>query len=318
MTSPTTTPGPSSTSPRRDLPPVSQGVLRRRRVRRPRLAPYLVPAVAVCVLLGVYPLFEMVRMALSDVGPATLIGSWEFVGLANIAEVLGSDAFWSAAKATAIFTAVLLVVDLGIGYVAASVLAHPSRLTGAVLSLMVFVWALPPLVSGSVWKFLLAGDGLVNATLNVFGLASVDWLSSPNLALWSVSLVAAWASLPFAILIIRGGLLAIPRDVLEAAALDGAGPIRQAVQIIIPLLRPTLAVLIILIFLYAFRSFDFVYVMTSGGPGTVTTTLPFLAYEEAFRTYSFGIGAAVASVSMLVIALLAVPYAWGVRREERA
>ncbi len=257
-------------------------------------------------------------MALSDVGPATLIGSWEFVGLANIAEVLGSDAFWSAAKATAIFTAVLLVVDLGIGYVAASVLAHPSRLTGAVLSLMVFVWALPPLVSGSVWKFLLAGDGLVNATLNVFGLASVDWLSSPNLALWSVSLVAAWASLPFAILIIRGGLLAIPRDVLEAAALDGAGPIRQAVQIIIPLLRPTLAVLIILIFLYAFRSFDFVYVMTSGGPGTVTTTLPFLAYEEAFRTYSFGIGAAVASVSMLVIALLAVPYAWGVRREERA
>lgn len=313
MTSPTPSASPSASPV--DQPRRNHG---RQRVIRPRLVVYLLPAIAVCALLGVYPLFQMVRMALSDVGPATLIGEWDFVGLDNISQVLGSEAFWAAAKATAIFTLVLLVVDLGVGYVAASVLSYRSRITSAVLSLMVFVWALPPLVSGSVWKFILAGDGVVNSALNLLGLPSVDWLSSPDLALWSVSLVAAWASLPFAILIIRGGLLAIPRDTLEAAALDGAGPIRQAVQIIIPLLRPTLAVLVILVVLYAFRSFDFVFVMTSGGPGTVTTTLPFLAYEEAFRTYSFGFGAAIAAVSMVVIALLAVPYAVGVRREEQA
>jgi ABC-type sugar transport system permease subunit len=128
--------------------------------------------------------------------------------------------------------------------------------------------------------------------------------------------VAAWASLPFAILILRGGLLSIPREVFEAAALDGAGPVRLAVRVVVPLLRPTLLVLVILIVLYAFRSFDFVYVMTSGGPGTVTTTLPFLAYQEAFKTYSFGIGGAIATLSMAAIIVLAVPYVYAVLREE--
>lgn len=307
---------PTSAPPGHHRPGGDGGRRPRRALPRPHLAPYLLPAVVVCALLCVYPLVQMVRMALSDVGPVTLIGDWEFVGLANLREIAGSSAFWDAARATAVFTGVLLVVDLALGYLAATVLARKSRLTDAVLSLMVLVWALPPLVSGSVWKFLLAGDGAVNTVLGFVGLPGVDWLSDPDVALWAVSGVAAWASLPFAILIIRGGLLAIPQEVLEAAALDGAGPVRLATRVVIPLLRPTLTVLVILVILYAFRSFDFVYVMTAGGPGTVTTTLPYLAYQEAFKTYSFGIGGAIASVSMVVVALLAIPYILGVRKEE--
>ncbi len=289
-----------------------------RRRTRAHLSPFLVPAVVVCAVLCVYPLVQMARMAVSDVGPANLIGEWSFTGTANLREVLGGTAFWEAAKATGIFTLVLLVIDLSVGFVAAQALARRGRLSSVVLSLMVFVWALPPLVSGSVWKFILAGDGAVNALLGVVGVDRVDWLSDPRLALWSVSLVAAWASLPFAILILRGGLLSIPTEVLEAAAIDGAGPVRRALSVVIPLLRPTLMVLVILIVLYAFRSFDFVYVMTSGGPGTSTTTLPFLAYQEAFKTYSFGTGGAIAGVSMLVVVLLAIPYVLGVRNEEES
>ncbi len=290
----------------------------RRRRARAHLSPFLLPAVAVCAVLCVYPLVQMARMAVSDVGPANLIGDWSFTGTENLREVLSGSTFWDAAKATGIFTVVLLVVDLTIGFVAAQALARRGRLSSIVLSLMVFVWALPPLVSGSVWKFILAGDGAVNALLGLVGVDRVDWLSDPRLALWSVSLVAAWASLPFAILILRGGLLSIPTEVLEAAAIDGAGPVRRAVSVVIPLLRPTLMVLVILIVLYAFRSFDFVYVMTSGGPGTSTTTLPFLAYQEAFKTYSFGTGGAIAGVAMLVVVLLAIPYVIGVRREEES
>jgi ABC-type sugar transport system permease subunit len=285
-------------------------------MKKPRVGIFLVPALLVSGALCVYPLVQKVRMAVSAVGPATLIGDWEFTGLDNIREVLGSAGFWEAARATGIFTLVILAVDLVIGYIAAMVLSRRGRLAGAVLSLMVLVWALPPLVSGSVWKFLLAGDGAINSLIGLVGLGPVDWLSNPDLALWSVSLVAAWASLPFAILILRGGLLAIPREVFEAAAIDGAGPVRLAFKVVIPLLRPTLMVLVILIVLYAFRSFDFVYVMTSGGPGTVTTTLPFLAYQEAFKTYSFGIGGAIATLSMAAVMLLAIPYVLGVLREE--
>lgn len=279
---------------------------------------WLVPAVLVLGALSVWPIVQLGQMAFSDVGPTTLIGPWEYTGLENLREVLGDDLFWESLWATAVFTGVLLVVDLAGGYVGASILSTESRPTTFVLRVMVFVWALPPLVSGSVWKFLLAGNGAVNGVLGLVGVDAVDWLSSPRLALWSVSLVAAWASLPFAILIIHGGMMSLPTEVLEAARIDGAGYWKMSRYVIVPILRPTLTVLTVLVLLYAFRSFDFVYVMTLGGPGTATTTLPYLAYDTAFKTFEFGIASAIALISMLVVFVLSVPYVLGVRQEEAA
>lgn len=277
---------------------------------------YLVPSVAVLGVLAVLPLVQLAQMSVSEVGPSTLIGPWENTGLDNLREILDDPLFWRSMRLTALFTGVLLVVDLGVGYLAASVLSVETGWTRTALRIMVFVWALPPLVSGSVWKFLLAGNGAVNAVLGVVGIDSVDWLSSPQLAIWSVSLVAAWASLPFAILIIHGGMLGVPQDVLEAARIDGAGYVRMSRHVVIPILRPTLMVLTVLVILYAFRSFDFVYVMTLGGPGTATTTLPYLAYDTAFKTYEFGVASGVALISMLVVVILSIPYVLGVRSEE--
>lgn len=276
---------------------------------------YLLPAAVVLAALSIYPLVELFRMSLSDVGPANLIGDWNFVGLDNISAALRDDGFWLAARLTAQFTAVILVSNLVLGYFFAVVLSRGGRIADVALSIMVLVWALPPLVSGSVWKFLLAGDGAVNAIITSIGLERVNLLSSPDLAMWSVSMVAAWASLPFAVLIIRGGLIGVPAEILEAASIDGAGGLRLHARIVVPMIRATLVVLITLSVLYAFRSFDFVYVMTQGGPGTTTSTLPYSAYQTAFRTYSFGAGAAIAVLSMIVVVILAIPYILGVRKE---
>lgn len=276
---------------------------------------YLLPAAIVLAALSIYPLAELVRMSVSDVGPTNLIGDWPFAGAENFAAVLQDDAFWLATRVTAQFTVVILVSNLVLGYFFAVVLSRGGRIADIALSVMVLVWALPPLVSGSVWKFLLAGDGAVNAVIAAVGLPRVNWLSSPDLAMWSVSFVAAWASLPFAVLIIRGGLLGVPREVLEAAAIDGANGWQIHARVVVPMIRATLVVLITLSVLYAFRSFDFVYVMTSGGPGTVTATLPYVAYQTAFKTYSFGVGGAIAVLSMIVVVVLAVPYILGVRKE---
>lgn len=261
---------------------------------------------------------QLARMAVSEVGPTTIIGPWVTTGVDNLREVLGDELFWDSLGYTAFFTGVLLVVDLVIGYVGASILSTQTRATRFALRLMVFVWALPPLVSGSVWKFLLAGNGAINSVLGIAGVDPVDWLSSPRLALLSVSLVAAWASLPFAILIIHGGMLSVPVDVLEAARVDGAGYFRMGWHVIVPILRPTLTVLTVLVILYAFRSFDFVFVMTLGGPGTATTTLPYLAYDTAFKTYQFGIASAIALISMAVVFVLSIPYVLGVKEESAA
>lgn len=275
-----------------------------------------VPAALVLAAMAVYPLVVLFRMSFSDVGPTNIIGTWPWVGLQNFALVLQNPAFWDAVWRTLLLSAILLACNLVLGFIAAVILSTSGRLTGITLSIMVFVWALPPLVSGSVWKFLLDDSGAVNAILGLVGLPAVPWLSSPMLALWSVAGVIAWASLPFSTLILRGALLAIPQDVIEAAAIDGAGFWRTQMRIVLPLIRPTMWILAILTLIYSFKTFDYFYVLTSGGPGTATNTLPVMAYLQAFSTFDMSTGATVAVLSMVIVVAFAVPYVRSIESEE--
>jgi multiple sugar transport system permease protein len=277
---------------------------------------YLLAAVVLLALVCVYPLAELVHLAFSSVGPTNLIGSWPWAGLANFRTALANPEFTQAVWVTAKLTVMLLVSDLVLGFVVASMLVSRSRSTSAVMSLMVFVWALPPLVSGSVWKFLLSGNGAVNSLLGLLGFRPVDFLASPVLALWSVGLVTCWAALPFATLVLRSGMLAVPRDLIEAAAIDGARYWKIQTRIVLPLLRPTMGVLAILAVIYSFQGFNFIYVMTEGGPGTATANVPFLAYQQAFTSFELSGGAAIALLALAFVLVLAVPYALSVRHEE--
>lgn len=279
---------------------------------------FLVPAIGLLAGFAVYPLIVLVRMALSDVGPSNIVGEWPFTGLENFAAVLGDDEIWLALLRTIGVAAVLLVSNFVLGFVGASILSVGGRVTETVLAVMVFVWALPPIVSGSAFSFLLDDRGPINDALGALGIPPVSWLSSPDLALWSVTGIIAWAALPFSVLVIRGALLAVPVDLVEAAALDGAGYWRTQARIVLPQVRPTLGILAILTVLYAFKSFDFFYVTTQGGPGTTTNTLPVLAYNTAFSGFEMSTGATIALVSMLAVAIFAVPYIRAVRREEHA
>ncbi|MGI8417273.1 MAG: carbohydrate ABC transporter permease [Nakamurella sp.] len=276
---------------------------------------FVLPAVILLLAFAVYPLIVLVRMSLSDVGPSNIIGIWHFVGIDNFRAVLGDAEIWHSILRTLGVSLVLLVSNLVLGFLAASILSTRGKVTNIVLAIMVFVWALPPLVSGSMWKFLLDDSGAINSLLGTIGLGPVSWLSSPNLALWTVGAVTAWASLPFSALILRGGLLAIPRDLMEAAAIDGAGYWRTQFRIVLPLLRPTMWILSILTVIYAFKSFDFFYVLTQGGPGTATNTLPVQSYYAAFSNFDMSTGATIAVVSMLIVAIFAVPYVRSIRKE---
>jgi multiple sugar transport system permease protein len=276
---------------------------------------FLVPAVVLLAAFALYPLVVLVRMAFSDVGPTNIVGVWRWIGLANFSQVFAMPELWQSLLRTAEVCVVLLASNLVLGFFVAAILSTIGRTTNVVLSIMVFVWALPPIVSGSVWKFLLDDSGAVNSLLGLVGIGPVNWLSSPDLALWTVAGVVAWAALPFSALILRGGLLAISPDVIEAAAIDGAGYWRTQLLIVLPLLRPTMWILGILTVLYAFKSFDFFYVLTQGGPGTATNTLPVLSYYTAFSNYDMSTGATIAVISMLLVALLAVPYVRSISRE---
>ncbi|HVX47288.1 MAG TPA: sugar ABC transporter permease [Mycobacteriales bacterium] len=276
---------------------------------------FLLPAIALLAVFSIYPLVTLIRMAFSDVGPTNLLHGWHWVGFHNFRPVLRSTEFWGSLKTTVFFTAGVSVINLGVGFVFAGWLSYRSFDARFVQALMVFVWALPSAVIGNIWRFLFADTGFVNVALGKLGAGPVNWLGSADLSIWTVSLIACWASLPLSVVMFRAALLNIPVELLDAASVDGATAWQTRIRVVLPLLRPTFLILTILNLMYGFRSFDYIYVITHGGPGTTTTTLPYLSYRDAFIKFDFGRGAVEAILSMIMVAALGMAYLWASRRE---
>ena len=297
--------------------PGAPGSLRRWVREHNRLA-YVVPGAIFLAILSIYPLVQLVHMSVSTVTSANLHDAWPIVWFGNFVTDSQNPVFWQALGNTAIFVVVVTIASMIGGFAASVVLRGNGKLPAFLLGLMVFIWALPPVVNGSVWKFLLGDDGLLNAVLQATGLEHlpIPFLYDPTMALYSVAIVNTWAIIPFNALVFRAALLGISGEVLEAAKLDGAGAWQEIRFVLIPAVRPTSLVLIVLTVVYAFRSFDFIYVMTYGGPGTATNTLPFLGYLQAFVQFDYGSGSATAIIAALLVVVLAVIYARSVRSEE--
>lgn len=278
--------------------------------------PYLIPAAILLLFLSVYPLVQLVRMSFSAVTATTLSQRWDWVGFDNYAEGFASGETTQALWRTITFVLIVTVLSMGLGVAAAISMRGTGPTSGSLLAIMVFVWALPPVVNGSVWKFLMADRGLVNSVVVSLGGTEIPFLYDQKLALISVAIVNAWAVIPFNALVYRAAILNIDEEVFEAARIDGASAWQEVKHIILPSLKPTTLVLLVLTLVNAFRSFDFIYVMTKGGPGVATNTLPFLGYLQAFVQYEFGRGAATSVIAVALILILAVIYSRTVLKEE--
>jgi multiple sugar transport system permease protein len=276
----------------------------------------VIPATVFIGIFSFYPLIQLVRMSMSDVTPATLGSGWNFVGFTNFITGFVQGTLGSVFVNTLVFVGIVTLIGLVGGLVAAIALRGSARGAGLLLGLMVFIWALPPVVNGSVWKFLLSNTGLLNSLVGLVRFGPVGYLYDQHLALFSVAIINSWAVIPFNALVFRAAILNISPQTFEAAQLDGARPFQEIRYVIIPAVRPTTLVLTVLTVVYGFRSFDFIYVMTYGGPGTVTTTLPFLGYVQAFVRFDFGLGSATAVITVALVIVLAVIYARSLRREE--
>ncbi|MGI8416690.1 MAG: carbohydrate ABC transporter permease [Nakamurella sp.] len=277
---------------------------------------FLAPAVLVLGVGAGYPLVTLLHMSFSDVQVENLFQTWTGNGLANYRSLRSLPEFHTVVVNTIGFVAVVLIGTVTVGLIAALTLLKRLRVSRFVQALMIMVWVLPPIVVGSLWKFMFYGDGLINNVLAALGMHDpIGFISDPNWALWSVAAVSTWVSIPFAAVVFRAALLDIPAQLLEAASIDGASRAQTLRLIVLPLLRPTLLVVAVLTVVNAFRSFDLIFVMTGGGPGTASATLPFLGYQLAFQQFQYGIGAAAATISMVVVAVLAIGYVWLSRRE---
>ncbi|GHH77076.1 carbohydrate ABC transporter permease [Promicromonospora soli] len=306
-------------------PGVGQVPLRPRRRRGPAAsqwaaAGFAAPLLVYLILFYAYPLWRNIDLSVHDYTIRAFVqGNAEFVGFEKYAEVFSSATFPMALWNTAVFTVVSIVFQYAIGLALAVFFRSGFRLSGVLRAMFLVPWLLPLIVSASTWAWMLNSDnGIVNSVLGAFGAEQINWLTSPDTALLSVTIANIWLGIPFNLVILYSGLQNIPGEVYEAASLDGAGPWKQFWSITFPLLRPVSAITILLGLIYTLKVVDVIWIMTTGGPGNASTTLAIWSYREAFGTGQpdFSPAAAVGNVLILIALVFGFLHLQLQRRQE--
>jgi multiple sugar transport system permease protein len=272
----------------------------------------LAPSFAVLALVTVYPAVAVLRLSLERRVP--VFGVAEFVGLANYAFLLTDPAFWNSVRVTATFVVATVALEVVLGVALALALWGQQRLRGLAVGLLLLPWCLPGVVTARTFEWLYHPTaGLVNLVLG----RELNWLGAPHLALPAVALADVWRTTPFVALLSYARLLTIPDEVLEAAAVDGAGAARTFRSITLPLLAPVLLVATLFRTLDAIRVFDLPFVLTGGGPAARTEVLTVAAYRSLFQTLQLGFGSAIATVVFALVVATAWVALRGIERAER-
>jgi N,N'-diacetylchitobiose transport system permease protein len=276
----------------------------------------LLPATVILGTLFVYPMGQLGLLSVLDFRQAQVSGGQptRFVGLANYAQLLGDARFWSVLGATVCFAAACVVATLAVGAGLAVLLTRVSRVPRLLLSLAAMAaWAVPAVSGSTVWMFLFDTDlGLVNQTLGGTGF---NWMYDRYTAFALVGAVVVWHSFPFVMVTLYAGIEAIPKSVLEAAAIDGASTWRTFWQIMVPVLRPLLAIVVVQSIIWDFKVFTQIYVMTRGGGiAGQNLTLNVWAYQQAFAASEYGLGAAIGVVMMVILLVITLLYLRTLRR----
>ena len=271
----------------------------RRRLAEPRVAGwlFLVPLALVNALVVFIPSASSILYSLTD---WTGIGDATFIGLDNYTRLFADPAFVNAFAHNLQWTAFFLVVPMSLGLFGAFALSQVRRFRLLFRVLFFVPYIVASVVSAAIWRVLLSPD-------NGFGaLFGVNFLGNPDLALWSVAFVNNWAWWGFLVVVYLAAMQGVNPSLYEAAALDGAGPLRQFISITLPAIRPTFAFLGLMTIIWSFLSFDYVFILTQGGPAGSTDLLSTLLYRQAFSNleagYASAIGVVTASISGIVVA----------------
>jgi multiple sugar transport system permease protein len=271
---------------------------------------FLTPAIAYILFAFALPIAYNVMLSFEQTSPAT-IGDFTapFAGLANYRFILHDPTSRTAIVHTFEFTAGSLVGQFVVGFSLALLftLRFPGRTMGR--SLIIVPWLLPLIVTGVIFKFLFQLEGgAVNQLLMDIGLANhpIDWLDDPHLALWTVLIANIWLGVPFFTLLLYSALQDVPIEVKEAAVMDGAGPWQRLRLVIVPIILPVIEVTLLLGFVFTVKVFDLVIGLTGGGPANASQLITTWSYNLSFQEFSFGEGAALNNV-LLILALICAP-----------
>jgi raffinose/stachyose/melibiose transport system permease protein len=281
------------------------GIRRAQRARRTRrltsIALFLLPALVLYTLLVIVPIFQAIRYSgykWNGLSPLD-----DFVGLDNFKQAFQDDVFRGALRHNAIIVALSLLVQLPFALGVAMLVN--ARLKGrALLRLLFFApFVLSEVVTAVIFQLILQPGGLTDHTFEQLGLPTADWLGDPSIVLYTVFVVISWKYFGFHMILYLAGLQQIPRELEEAAAIDGARGFETFRYVTLPLLGPTIRISAFLSIIGAIQLFDLVWVLTGGGPINASNTMAIYMIDHGFKRFQFGYASAVA-VIMLVISLV--------------
>jgi multiple sugar transport system permease protein len=263
------------------------------------------PALLVIGVFFALPVIAGLALSLTDFDLYALadIGTMRFVGLANYAHLLQTPLFWQALGNTFYFVVVGVPVSVGLSLGAALLLNARVAKWSSFFRTALFAPVVTTVVAVAViWRYLLhTRYGLINQGLGSLGIDPVDWLGDPNWSMPSIILFAAWKNFGYNMIILLAALQAVPRELYESPRVDGAGPLRQFVDLTFPMLTPTLVMVGIMTISGYFQLFAEPYVMTQGGPLRSTLSVLYFMYEEGFRWWNLGYASAVAFLLFVII-----------------
>ena len=267
--------------------------------------PWLAPLVAMLIVFAVFPFFYNVWLSFQEFVPRER--ALEFVGTENWTKLFADSRMWGALGITLLYTAICLVVQLVLGLGIALLLDSDDPGFGFLRGVLTLTLVIPPAITGMM--FLLLEDaqfGVFTYALKSIGLLQgQSILGNPSTALMGVMIADIWQWTPFMVLIFLAGLRAMPTEPFESAVIDGASGWQIFRRLTLPMLGKVIAIAVLIRGIDLFRTFDYVYVMTSGGPGTATYTLSLYAWQQTFSFINWGYGAAISLFSLFVILIVA-------------
>jgi multiple sugar transport system permease protein len=285
---------------------------RRRSALSSKIVPYLftAPAMLLLVAFGVFPILVAAFVSLTNLNISGL-ADWSnvnFVGMNNYTKLFADHDFWQSLTNTAIFATIgvpsVVLLSLGV----ALLLNRSENVFFRILRSFYFIPAITGIVAISlVWGYLYNTQfGLLNWMLGLVHIAPIQWLSNPTLAKFSVALVAIWRGTGLNIIIFLAALKAVPKEYLEAAAIDGAGELTKTIRITIPLLRFAIFFVTVTTVIAWLQFFDEAYVLTSGGPLGATTSISLFIFDQGFQQNQFGYASAGSMILFMIIAVITI------------
>lgn len=277
------------------------------------------PLIIYVAVFFIYPLYYSIHTSVTNLNVYTLLGQGlHFVGLANYHAAMAG--IWRPLLNTLQFTIASIILQFVIGLLLAWLFSNMFPLNRFLRSVLIIPWLLPAIVSGTLFRWIFSTtNGAINGLLLSMHLITqpIQWLLHPELAMWVIIVTNVWIGIPFNLILLHGGMQDIPKDIYEAAQIDGSSGWKTFTKITIPNLRGVISITLMMGLIYTLKTFDIVMALTQGGPANSTQLLSSWSYTVFYTTMNFGQGAALSNILLIISLVFAVGYLWFYRRQNQ-